>query len=149
MKNYTSRSLADTASAVGSMLLFVLFAVCMLMAISVAADTYSRIRSGYQQSFGAAASIRYISNKLRASDSVSLLDDGCAAAVETGGMTSVIYCSDGALYERNTVSGEDITAAGGDRISAIDSMRITEHDGLYEITVGIGGEISSVLVRRG
>lgn len=50
MKDHRARSMGDTASAVGSMLLFVLFAVCMLMAVAVAADTYSRIKTGYQQS---------------------------------------------------------------------------------------------------
>ena len=34
---YKLVALADTASAVGSMLLFVLFAACMLMAVAVAA----------------------------------------------------------------------------------------------------------------
>ena len=48
MKDHRARSMGDTASAVGSMLLFVLFAVCMLMAVAVAADTYSRIKTGYQ-----------------------------------------------------------------------------------------------------
>ena len=52
------RTMAETASAVGSMLLFVLFALCMLMAVAVAADTYSRIKNGYQQSLGTAASIK-------------------------------------------------------------------------------------------
>ena len=75
MKDHRARSMGDTASAVGSMLLFVLFAVCMLMAVAVAADTYSRIKTGYQQSFGTAASIKYISNKLRAAENVTLLGD--------------------------------------------------------------------------
>lgn len=34
MKDHRARSMGDTASAVGSMLLFVLFAVCMLMAVA-------------------------------------------------------------------------------------------------------------------
>lgn len=147
--DYKARTLADTASAVGSMLLFVLFAVCMLMAVAVAADTYSRIKSGFQQSFGAVSSMKYISNKLRAADNVTVFEDGTAAAIENGSIVSVIYFGDGGLYEKTTVSGEDITADGGDFISDIDSMSISEHDGLYEITVGSGGESSSVLVRRG
>ena len=103
MKDHRARSMGDTASAVGSMLLFVLFAVCMLMAVAVAADTYSRIKTGYQQSFGTAASIKYISNKLRAAENVTLLEDGSAAAIESAGTVSVIYCGDGGLYEKNTV----------------------------------------------
>lgn len=149
MKNYRSRTLADTASAVGSMLLFVLFALCMLLAIAVAADTYSRIKNGYQQSFGVVSSIKYISNKLRAAESVTLLEGGSAAAIEADGMTSVIYCEQGALYEKNTAAGGEITTEGGDSIAMIDAMSITEHDGLYEITVSMDGESSSVLVRRG
>ena len=146
---YRVRSLADTASAVGSMLLFVLFAACMLMAVAVAADTYGRIKSGYQQSFGTVTSMKYISNKLRSADNVTIFEDGTAAAVESGGMVSVIYSGGDGLYEKNTVADGLVTADGGDRISGIDSMQITEHDSLYEITVRSGGETSSVLVRKG
>lgn len=140
------RTMADTASAVGSMLLFVLFALCMLMAVAVAADTYSRIKNGYQQSLGAAASIKYVSNKLRSADSVTLLESG--AAVVNGDMVSVIYCDNG-LYEKSAAVGDEITASGGDKISDIDSMSITERGGLYEITVSSGGQVSSMLVRKG
>lgn len=146
---YRARSIADTASTVGSMLLFVLFAACMLMAVAVAADTYGRIKSGYQQSFGTLTSIKYISNKLRAADGVTIFEDGTAAAVENGGTVCVIYCGSDGLYERSFASDELVTADGGDRISGMDSMLITEHDGLYEVTVGSGGASSSVLVRKG
>ena len=63
-------------------------------------------------------------------------------------MVSVIYC-DGGLYEKSSVVGDDISPSGGDKISDIDTMRITEHDGLYEITVSSGGQTSSMLVRKG
>ena len=43
MKYHSDRTLADTASAICSMLLFVLFAVCLLIAIAVAAETSGRI----------------------------------------------------------------------------------------------------------
>ena len=146
---YRVRSLADTSSAVGSMLLFVRFALCMLMAVAVAADTYGRIKSGYQQSFGTVTSMKYISNKLRSADNVTIFGDGTAAAVESGGMVSVIYCGSDGLYEKNSAADDLVSADGGDRISAIDSMLITERDGLYEITVRSGGESSSMLVRKG
>ena len=156
MKDHRARSMGDTASAVGSMLLFVLFAVCMLMAVAVAADTYSRIKTGYQQSFGTAASIKYISNKLRAAENVTLLEGGSAAAIESAGTVSVIYCGDGGLYEKNTVpggeltaDGGELTADGGELISAASSLEFSEHDGLYEITVGSGSSSSVILVRKG
>lgn len=137
--------LADTASAVASMLLFVLFAICMLMAVAVAADTYGRIKVSYQESLGAATSIRYIANKIRAAEEVTLIDGG--AAITNGSMVSIIYC-DGGLYEKTAALGEELTLSGGDKICDIDSMSISEHDGLYEITVQSGGEVSDVLVRK-
>lgn len=124
MKDHRARSMGDTASAVGSMLLFVLFAVCMLMAVAVAADTYSRIKTGYQQSFGTAASIKYISNKLRAAENVTLLEDGSAAAIESAGTVSVIYCGDGGLYEKNTVPGGELTADGGEPPAVFGCIRV-------------------------
>lgn len=148
MKFRSERTLADTASAVSSMLLFVLFALCMLMAVAVAADTYGRIEKGYQQSFGSASSIKYVANKLRCAENVTLLDNG-GAAVESDGMVSVIWCSGGELYEKYAPVGGEITTQGGDRISSADSLSITENGGLYVITVTAGEETSSVMVRRG
>lgn len=148
MKIHNDRTFADTASAVCSMLLFVLFAVCMLLAVAVAADTYGRIKTGYQESFGAAASIKYISNKLRTAENVTLLENG-GAAVENDGAVSIIWCEDGTLFEKYTESGDEMTTRDGDRVSSLDSMNVTEHDGLYEITVRAGEEVSSVFVRKG
>lgn len=148
MKIHNDRTFADTASAVCSMLLFVLFAVCMLLAVAVAADTYGRIKTGYQESFGSAASIKYVSNKLRAAESITLLENG-GAAVENDGAVSIIWCEGGVLFEKYAETGSEITARDGDRISSLDSMNITEHDGVYEITVRAGDEISSVFVRKG
>lgn len=148
MKYRSDRSFADTASAVSSMLLFVLFAVCMLLAVAVAADTYGRIKTGYQQSFGSAASIKYVTNKLRSAERITLMDNG-GAAVESDGLVSLIWCEDGELYEKYSTVGEEITARDGDRISSADSLRITERDGLYEITVTAGEQTSTVLIRGG
>lgn len=148
MRRHSEKTLADTASAISSMLLFVLFAVCMLMAVAIAADTYGRIKSGYQQSFSAAASIKYVANKLRSAQSVTLLENG-GAAIEANGLVSIIWCENGELYEKYTTAGEEITTDNGDVISTADSLGITEHDGLYEITVTAGDESSAVLVRRG
>lgn len=148
MKYHSDRTLADTASAICSMLLFVLFAVCMLIAIAVAAETYGRIKTGYQQSFGSAASIKYVSNKLRSADDVTLLENG-GAAISSDGMVCVIWCSDGSLFEKYAMAGDEVTADDGDSISSIDMLDITEHDGLYEITVSTGGQTSSALVRKG
>ncbi len=55
MKKYRNKTLSDTVSTIGSMLLFLMFAGCLLMIIAVAAGTYSRISSNFDKTFGSSA----------------------------------------------------------------------------------------------
>ncbi len=139
----------DVACTAGTMLLCVLFAACMLMTVAAAASTYGRIQSGYQQSFGDTAAVRYIANKLRSAEKVTIFEDGTAAAAENGGMVSVLYSGGDGVYEKTQAAGDELSAAGGDLISECGAVTIAEHDGLFEITVRSGGESSVLLVRKG
>ena len=149
MNSYKGRSLADTVSAMGSMLLFLIFAVCLLVMIASAASTYARISSGFDRTFSTSASLRYVSNKIREATSCEIIGGGSGLALESGGIVCVIYSADGAMYEKSLPAGSEPTADGGDRIFDIGSMEITENGGLYTITVKADGESSAVMVRGG
>ena len=136
---------ADIVGTVGSMLLFLVFTVCMLAIIAAAASTYSEISSGFDRSFTGSASLRYLTNKMRGAESYEIIEDGTGIAAVNGGITCVIYYSDGGLYEKN-VSSEDKAASGGDKIFDIDGLKIAEKDGLYEISVSCGEYSSSVFI---
>ena len=136
---------SDIVGTIGSMLLFLVFTVCMLVIIAAAASTYAGISSGFDRSFTGSASLRYLSNKIRGAESYELIEDGTGIAAVNGGITCVMYYSDGGLYEKN-VSSEERTAAGGDKIFDIDGLKITENNGLCEISVSCGEDSSSVFI---
>lgn len=137
---------ADIVGTVGSMLLFLVFTVCMLVIIAAAASTYAGISSGFDRSFTSSASLRYLSNKIRGAESYEIIEGGTGIAAVNGGITCVIYYKDGGLYEKNVSSSDSAAAGGGDKIFNIDGLEITEENGLYVISVSYEEESSSVFI---
>lgn len=145
MKNYKSTS--DVISTVGSMALFLLFAVCMMIIIALAANSYGRISDNYETSFTASASIRYISNKIKSADSVDVENN--VMVLKSGGAANIIYFSNGGLYEKTVAANAEYAPSGGYRIFELSGMEISETDEFYKITVNVGGEKSAALVQKG
>lgn len=141
----TSRVLGTAAS----LLLFLIFAICMIVIIGAGAGIYSRITSGYETTYGSSAAIKYVTNKIRSSDSCEIIDGGNAIVLENGGIATVIYSGSGGIFERSFSAGSEITVSGGELVVETDSLAVSEIDGLYEISVTCGGSSSSVLVRKG
>ncbi len=131
------------------MLLFMLFAGCTLMIIAVAAGAYSRISSNFDKTFGASAAVRYLSNKIRASEQAKVIENGTGIILQSGEMVNVIYFSDGTLYEKSISSDSEPTAEGGERIFDLFDMGITESDNFYTISVSTNDEELETIVRRG
>ncbi|MCH5196348.1 MAG: DUF4860 domain-containing protein [Oscillospiraceae bacterium] len=145
MKNY--RNTSDTISTIGSMLLFLLFAVCMMMIIAAAAGSYSRISDNYGTNFTASASIRYISNKIKSADSVDVSQN--VMVLRSGGISNIIYFSDGGLYEKTVAANAEYELSGGERIFELSGMEISESESFYKISVNVGSEKCAALVRKG
>lgn len=141
----TSRVLGTAAS----LLLFLIFAICMIVIIGAGAGIYSRITGGYEATYGSSAAIKYVSNKIRASDSCEIMDGGKGVVLESGNILCVIYSSENGIYERSLPVGSEVSAEGGELIVSADSMNVTENGGLYEISVSCGKNSASVLVRKG
>lgn len=137
---------SDIVGTVGSMLLFLVFTVCMLVIIAAAASTYAGISSGFDKSFTSSASLRYLSNKIRGAESYEIIEGGTGIAAVNGGITCVIYYKDGGLYEKNVSSAEGAAADGGDKIFDIDGLEIRRENGLYEISVRYEEESASVYI---
>lgn len=148
MKKYKSKDLSDTIGTVGSMLLFLLFAGCMLMIVAAAAGTYSRISTNFDKTFGTTASLRYVSNKIKGSESARIIENGSGLVLKSGAAVNVIYFKDGGLYEKTVASEEDASADGGDKIFDLSEMNISEDGGAYRITAAFGGDRSHTFVRR-
>ncbi len=147
MKKFQSKTLADTVGTIGSMLLFLLFAGCMLMIISVAAGTYNRISSSYDKTFGVTSPLRYISNKIKASESAEIINNGSGLVLRSGEIVDVVYFSNGGLYERSFSSDDEPLTEGGEKISELSSMSITKENEIFKISVSNGKIENFTLVR--
>ncbi len=148
MKAYRSKRLADTVGTAGSMLMFLIFSVCMLIIIATAASAYSRIVTGFEQTFGVSAPLKYVSGKIRSGGDVSLLESN-GICVESSGIVCVIYSGADGIYERSLPSGSAPDTNGGDLIFKGVSLDIKESADLYSISASYNGEAASVLIRKG
>lgn len=148
MKNYKNRSLGDTISTVASMLLFLIFAGCLLMIISIAAGTYNRISNNFDKTFGTSAALRYVSNKIKNSESAEIAEEGAAVYLRSGELINIIYFENGALYEKNISADEEPSTGDGDKLFDLGSMNISDNSGLMKITVTLNNEENSTYVRR-
>lgn len=149
MEGYRYRTGSRVLNTAASLLLFLIFAVCMLVIIGAGAGIYSRINSGYEMTYGSSAAIRYVSNKIRAADSCEIFNDGKGIALYSGNVVCVIYSDSDGIYERSMSSDSIIAAEGGDTVVRSQEMNVSEKEGLYEITISCDGAASSVFVRKG
>lgn len=148
MKKYKNKGLGDTISTIGSMLLFMLFTGCLLMMIAVAAGTYSRISTNFDKTFGTSASLRYISNKLKSSQTAEIAENGTALFLKSDGICDIIYFKNGSLYEKSISASNTPTADGGFKIFDLTEMNISQEGELLKITVRLNNEQNSTYVRR-
>lgn len=148
MKNYKNRSFGDMISTVASMLLFLIFAGCLLMIISIAAGTYNRISNNFDKTFGSSASLRYISNKIKNSESTEIAEEGTAIYLKSGELMNIIYFENGALYEKS-ISADEVPSTGdGDKLFDLGNMKISDNGELLKITVTLNNEENSTYIRR-
>ncbi len=141
----SSRVLGTAAS----LLLFLIFAVCMIVIIGAGAGIYSRITGGYEATYGSSAAIKYVSNKIRASDSCEIIDGGNGIVLSDGSIATVIYSGSGGIREKSAPADAVLLAEGGELVIEAARMTVSEKDGLYEISVTCGGDSLCTFVRKG
>lgn len=133
-----SKRLAETVSSAASMTLFLIFSVCCLIIITVAASAYGRISGNYDNTFNSAAAVRYITNKIRAGGEAEVVSES-ELLLRSDGYVTVIYHSDGAVWERLYPDGETPEASGGERMFSAEKLLIEENGGSLKVTAEDGG----------
>ena len=134
MNRPDSKRLAETVSSAGSMTLFLLFAVCCLVMITVAASAYGRINENYDNTFNSTAAVRYITNKLRACESAEVLSE-TELLLLSDGYKTIIYERDGILYERLFADGQEVVAEKGEQLFHVEQLALNCENGLISISV--------------
>ncbi len=116
------------------MTLFLLFAVCCLVMITVAASAYSRINENYGNTFNSTAAVRYITNKIRASESAEILAEN-QLLLNNSGYSTLIYQQSGVIYERLFAEDDIITAEGGEELFSAEKLALSGRSGLITVSV--------------
>lgn len=141
MNNADAKRLSETVSAAGSMVLFLIFTVCCLVIITVAATAYKRISENYDNTFNSAAAVRYVTNKLRSCDGAEILENG-VLLLDNSDFQTIIYEQDGTLYERILPLGSEAVPEGGEAVFSAEGFELSScGDGLAKISAtGAEGE---------
>lgn len=129
-----SRRLAETVGSTANMTLFLIFAVCCLLMVSVAASAYGRINENYHSTFSSTAAVRYITNKLRACDTAEVLSDS-SILLRNQGYSTLIYESGGVIRERLFPEESEIKVEGGEELFTESELEISAEKGLIHISV--------------
>ena len=149
MKNIKYKGTTRVLGTAASLLLFLVFAICMIVIIGAGAGIYSRITGSYETTYGSSAAIRYVTNKIRACDSCKIIENGTGIILENDTISTVIYSGSGGIFERSFSAGSEVIPSGGELIVETDSLTVSDIGGLFEISVTCGKDSSSVLVRKG
>ncbi|MBQ8787483.1 MAG: DUF4860 domain-containing protein [Oscillospiraceae bacterium] len=129
-----TKRLTETISSAANMTLFLLFAVCCLVMITVAATAYGRINDNYGSTFNSTAAVRYITNKIRASESAEVLAES-QLLLENSGYCTLIYQQDGVVYERLFIEDDIIIAEGGEALFTVEILSVKNENGLVSVSV--------------
>ena len=143
------------------LLLFSLFAVCVLFVLLFGADAYRRVTSRDQAAYDRRTAVQYLSTKVRQTKNggaVSLLPDAAAGDVlvlaeEAGGeaYVTLIYCYDGWLRELFTAAGADFSPDAGEKLFPAQGLSLELEDGalLCVLNGETGGVLRFTLSLRG
>ena len=130
-----TRRLAETVSSAAGMTLFLIFAVCCLIMITVAASAYKRIDDSYSEVFNSTAVVRYVSNKLHACESAELISDKELLIKKNSGFSTLIYERDGVLYERLFPEDAEIKAESGEQLFTVGDFSVKMDGELIAVSV--------------
>ena len=145
---------------VATLLIFAIFAVCIIVAILAGANVYKGITARDSESYEMRTCKQYIANKVRMAESpesVSVVPiESCSALRidETEGddrFSTYVYCHDGWLREIYLSADDSPVASSGEKLLEIDSLSFDLDSGLVSADIGKDGshEILYLSVRGG
>lgn len=139
--------------ALAALLLFGVFAVCVLAVLLSGADAYKRLTVRDQNAFGRRTAVQYLATRVRQADAA-----GGVAVEEFGGVRSLVldaqstyptwlYCYDGQLMELYCYVEDRPGPEDGLPLLELEGLDVHLSDGLLTLEVtGAGGETSTLLL---
>lgn len=125
------KTVKHNMDGLAALLLFAVFAVCILMVLLTGAEAYRRLTDLDSAAHAQRTAVQYVAQRVRQSDrleGVELEDfEGVQALVLGAGEEYVtrIYCYDGSLMELYSSPDDGLGPADGERIMAAQSMELS------------------------
>ncbi len=124
-----------------ALLLFGIFAACVLAVLLTGAGAYRRLTERDQASYERRTCAQYIATRIRQADrqgSVSVEPFGGVTALclaEEGGYVTYVYCYDGYLMELYTAADAELAPEDGEQLMRAAGLDLSLTGGLLEVTV--------------
>ena len=130
------------------LLLFGVFAVCVLSVLLTGARAYRRLTLRDQEAYRRRTCVQYLATRVRQAD-----EDQAVAVEQFGGSDALcfrqsivgeeyvtrIYVHDGWLMELYTAQDAELEPEAGERVMELDSLELSLEDGLLTARIGRGG----------
>lgn len=149
MRKHSLQHHMDTLAA---LLLFAVFAVCLLTVLLTGAEAYRRLTARDDLSYSRRTCIQYVVTRLRQADTVELESFGVTRALvlrnsEDPDYVTRVYYHEGALMELYSEVGLEISPEDGEQVLPCDWMRLSLDDGLLTIDLlDPQGEVTTLYV---
>lgn len=138
MKKRTTQHHIDGLAA---LLLFGIFAVCVLMVLLTGANAYRRLTERDQQAYQRRTCAQYIVARVRQADrlngiKVEPFGDGNALTLaEDAGYHTLVYCYDGWLMELYCGVDAELEPQDGERLLEMEGLEFSLEDGLLTAVI--------------
>lgn len=143
MKKQSNRHQLDGLTA---LLLFGVFAACVLVVLLSGADAYRRLTARDQASYDRRTCVQYLATRVRQADAlegvaVEEFGGGEALVLADGDFLTRVYCYEGYLMELYTDALSELGPEAGERVMALDGLELRLERGLLtaEVTDTEGG----------
>lgn len=136
-----------------ALLVFALFAVCVLLVLLTGARIYRNLVDRGRESYEARTAAQYITTRVRQAESVTVENfEGCEALVlsqQIDGETYLtrVYCLDGTLWELFCAEDMALSPEDGESLLPVNGLSASVEDGLLtvridsrELTLWLGGK---------
>lgn len=137
-----------------TLLLFGVFAVCILAVLLTGADVYRRLSHRDQLSYNRRTAAQYLTTRVRQADRLDALSvrvfggqDSLVFTEEIDGISyeTLIYCHGGYLRELFAVSGGKYLPEDGEKILAVKALSIRQDGQLLHLELAVSsGEVQTM-----
>ena len=133
------REIQHHMDPLGALLLFGVFAVCVLGVLLTGARAYGRLTQRDREAYDRRTALQYVATRVRQADSLEGIGveeflGTSALVLQEGDYVTRVYCYEGWLMELYVSREDPLGPADGERIMELEGLELSLEDGLLSVT---------------